>query len=34
MDWSGVPHSVVMNAIELLGTEVLPQVRQEFPQTR
>jgi probable LLM family oxidoreductase len=30
MDWSGVPHSVVMNAIELLGTEVLPQVRQEF----
>jgi probable LLM family oxidoreductase len=34
MDWSGVPHSVVMNAIELLGTEVLPQVRQEFRQTR
>jgi probable LLM family oxidoreductase len=30
MDWSGVPHSVVMNAIELLGTEVLPQIRQEF----
>jgi probable LLM family oxidoreductase len=30
MDWSGVPHSVVMTAIELLGTEVLPQIRQEF----
>nr|WP_042180368.1 LLM class flavin-dependent oxidoreductase [Kibdelosporangium sp. MJ126-NF4]CEL14354.1 putative oxidoreductase protein [Kibdelosporangium sp. MJ126-NF4]CTQ88720.1 putative oxidoreductase protein [Kibdelosporangium sp. MJ126-NF4] len=30
MDWSGVPHSIVMNAIELLGTEVLPQVRAEL----
>ncbi|ONI83051.1 luciferase [Actinosynnema sp. ALI-1.44] len=30
MDWSGVPHSAVMNAIELLGTEVLPQVRAEL----
>ncbi|MCE7003820.1 LLM class flavin-dependent oxidoreductase [Kibdelosporangium philippinense] len=30
MDWSGVPHPVVMNAIELLGTEVLPQVKAEF----
>ncbi|ALG10836.1 LLM class flavin-dependent oxidoreductase [Kibdelosporangium phytohabitans] len=30
MDWSGVPHPVVMNAIELLGTEVLPQVRAEL----
>ena len=26
MDWSGVPHAEVMTAIELLGTEVLPQV--------
>jgi alkanesulfonate monooxygenase SsuD/methylene tetrahydromethanopterin reductase-like flavin-dependent oxidoreductase (luciferase family) len=31
MDWSGVPHSHVMTAIELLGTEVLPQVRKELP---
>jgi probable LLM family oxidoreductase len=30
MDWSGVPHSRVMTAIELLGTEVLPQVRKEL----
>ncbi|NIH86010.1 LLM class flavin-dependent oxidoreductase [Amycolatopsis granulosa] len=30
MDWSGVPHDRVMTAIELLGTEVLPQVRAEF----
>ncbi|WP_410655463.1 LLM class flavin-dependent oxidoreductase [Amycolatopsis sp. lyj-112] len=30
MDWSGVPHAKVMTAIELLGTEVLPQVRKEF----
>ncbi|WP_204456320.1 LLM class flavin-dependent oxidoreductase [Actinokineospora baliensis] len=30
MDWSGVPHKQVMAAIELLGTEVLPQVRAEF----
>jgi probable LLM family oxidoreductase len=30
MDWSGVPHQVVMTAIELLGTEVLPLVRKEF----
>ncbi|MGW4485291.1 LLM class flavin-dependent oxidoreductase [Amycolatopsis sp. NPDC004368] len=30
MDWSGVPHAKVMKAIELLGTEVLPQVRKEF----
>ena len=27
MDWAGVPHERVMTAIELLGTEVLPQVR-------
>ncbi len=30
MDWSGVPHARVMTAIELLGTEVLPQVRAEL----
>ncbi|GAB2997691.1 LLM class flavin-dependent oxidoreductase [Amycolatopsis acidiphila] len=30
MDWSGVPHDKVMTAIELLGTEVLPQVRKEL----
>jgi probable LLM family oxidoreductase len=27
MDWSGVPHALVMRSIELLATEVLPQVR-------
>jgi probable LLM family oxidoreductase len=31
MDWSGVPHAKIMRAIELLGTEVLPAVRKEFP---
>lgn len=31
MDWAGVPHAQVMTAIELLGTEVLPQVRKELP---
>ncbi|MEV0677380.1 LLM class flavin-dependent oxidoreductase [Actinosynnema sp. NPDC050436] len=30
MDWSGVPHQRVMEAIELLGTEVLPAVRAEL----
>jgi len=30
MDWSGVPHTDVMQAIELLGTEVAPQVEKEF----
>src|SRR5450432_2049673 len=30
MDWAGVPHDRVMTAIELLGTEVLPQVRRAF----
>lgn len=30
MDWSGVPHKLVMEAIELLGTEVLPLVRAEL----
>jgi probable LLM family oxidoreductase len=29
MDWSGVPHSAVMRSIELLGTEVLPQLAGE-----
>jgi probable LLM family oxidoreductase len=27
MDWSGVPHALVMRSIELYATEVLPQVR-------
>lgn len=31
MDWSGVPHATVMRAIELLGSEVLPQVRAALP---
>jgi probable LLM family oxidoreductase len=30
MDWAGVPQAQVMTAIELLGTEVLPQVRKEL----
>ncbi|WP_432828263.1 LLM class flavin-dependent oxidoreductase [Dactylosporangium sp. CA-092794] len=30
MDWSGVPHELVMTSIELLGTEVLPLVRAAF----
>ncbi|GHE99212.1 oxidoreductase [Amycolatopsis deserti] len=30
MDWSGVPQKHVMTAIELLGTEVLPQLQAEF----
>ena len=33
MDWAGVPHDRVMTAIELLGTEVLPQVRAAFAET-
>ena len=32
-DGSGVPHDVVMTAIELLGTEVLPLVRAELAPT-
>jgi probable LLM family oxidoreductase len=32
MDWAGVPQARVMKAIELLGTEVLPQVQREFAQ--
>ncbi len=31
MDWAGVPHDRIMTAIELLGTEVLPQVRAAMP---
>lgn len=27
MDWSGLPHDLVMRSIELLATEVMPQVR-------
>ncbi|MEU0462816.1 LLM class flavin-dependent oxidoreductase [Amycolatopsis sp. NPDC006131] len=34
MDWSGVPQKHVMTAIELLGTEVLPQVQAEFGPTK
>ncbi len=30
MDWAGVPHKDVMKAIELLGTEIRPQVEKEF----
>ncbi len=30
MDWSGVPHHLVMEAIELLGTEVKPLVDKEL----
>ncbi len=30
MDWSGVPHRLVMEAIELLGTEVMPLVDEEL----
>ncbi|MFC6089837.1 LLM class flavin-dependent oxidoreductase [Saccharothrix lopnurensis] len=30
MDWSGVPHRLVMEAIELLGTEVMPLVEKEL----
>ncbi|GHD43043.1 LLM class flavin-dependent oxidoreductase [Mycetocola manganoxydans] len=30
MDWSGMPHDLVMRSIELLATEVLPQVRAEL----
>jgi len=33
MDWAGVPHRLVMTAIELLGTEVLPLVRKEFGES-
>jgi probable LLM family oxidoreductase len=30
MDWSGVPHAHVMKAIELIGSDVLPQVNEAF----
>jgi hypothetical protein len=30
MDVGGMPHSAFLKAIELLGTEVLPQVRKEL----
>ncbi|GGF01541.1 LLM class flavin-dependent oxidoreductase [Mycetocola zhadangensis] len=30
MDWAGLPHARVMTSIELLATEVLPQVRAEL----
>lgn len=31
LDWSGVPHAIVMHAIELLGTEVRPLVDAALP---
>jgi probable LLM family oxidoreductase len=34
MDWAGVPHDRVMTAIELLGTQVLPEVRRAFADVR
>ena len=30
MDVGGMPHTTYLEAIELLGTEVLPQVRKEL----
>jgi probable LLM family oxidoreductase len=30
MDWSGVPHELVMRSIELFGTEVAPQINDEL----
>ena len=30
MDVGGIPHTSYLNAIELLGTEVLPQLRKEL----
>jgi alkanesulfonate monooxygenase SsuD/methylene tetrahydromethanopterin reductase-like flavin-dependent oxidoreductase (luciferase family) len=32
MDVGGMPHADVLNSIELLGTEVLPQIRKELEQ--
>jgi alkanesulfonate monooxygenase SsuD/methylene tetrahydromethanopterin reductase-like flavin-dependent oxidoreductase (luciferase family) len=32
MDVGGMPHSAFLDAIELLGTEVLPQIRKELDQ--
>ncbi len=34
MDFGGVPHTAAMRAIELLGTEVLPQVKHAQPRIR
>ncbi len=31
MDWGGMPYAKVARAVEILGTEVAPAVRQEFP---
>lgn len=33
MDWSGVPHDLVMESISRLGTEVLPKVREAFGES-
>ena len=30
MDWSGVPHQLATEAIELLGTEVIPLTHKEL----
>lgn len=30
MDWAGVPHADVMRAIELIGSDILPQVNEAF----
>ena len=30
MDVGGMPHDVFLKGIELLGTEVLPQIRKEL----
>jgi hypothetical protein len=32
MDVGGMPHATFLKGIELLGTEVLPQIRQELEQ--
>jgi hypothetical protein len=32
MDVGGMPHATFLNAIELLGTEVLPLIRKELEQ--
>ncbi len=34
MDWSGVPHDLVMKSIELFATEVAPQVNRELAAER
>lgn len=30
MDWGGIPYAKVARAVEILGTEVLPEIRKEF----